>query len=294
MRTSLDYRQWRPNLMKRSGGVLRVAILPVVASAMSTAPLWADVASGIANPYGFQGARLDAETGFYYFRNRYYDPRAGRFLQRDPVWDVESAGGWHVFAGNRPSSAVDPLGKDGDESLLTDEAMRDLGAAAKGAEEGGLDIKGKVQFRAEKREDVPYGPQLKLIVRLDECGRPLPAGDKRARYVLIVEVRKNRMGKRTVWSGSGTVEHIERGETVEAEVAGPRTAVEFKQAKKGRKPSEYLKDPEFHRALAEAEARTAQEAARQIVERLCEEQNRVRVRPPEAAPDPEAKTEAND
>ena len=48
--------------------------------------------SGVGCPYGFQGRRLDPETGFYYFRNRYYDPAAGRFLQRDHVWDPGNVG----------------------------------------------------------------------------------------------------------------------------------------------------------------------------------------------------------
>ncbi|MCI0541731.1 MAG: RHS repeat-associated core domain-containing protein [Verrucomicrobiales bacterium] len=71
--------------------------------------------SAIANPYLFQGARYDAETGFYYFRNRYYDPRAGRFLQRDPVWDKQNVGGWQTFVGNGPVARRDPHGLDDKE-----------------------------------------------------------------------------------------------------------------------------------------------------------------------------------
>ena len=33
--------------------------------------------SAVGNPYGFQGRRLDPETGLLYFRNRYYCERAG-------------------------------------------------------------------------------------------------------------------------------------------------------------------------------------------------------------------------
>jgi len=62
--------------------------------------------------YGFQGRRLDAETGLVYFRNRYYDPGTGRFLQRDPVWDAGNVGGWYTFVGNGPWSGLDPLGLD--------------------------------------------------------------------------------------------------------------------------------------------------------------------------------------
>jgi RHS repeat-associated protein len=73
---------------------------------------WAreDTESALGNPYLFQGRRLDPETGFYYFRNRYYSPGLGRFLQRDPVWDAGNVGGQYAFVGNSPSSNWDALG----------------------------------------------------------------------------------------------------------------------------------------------------------------------------------------
>jgi len=95
-------------------------IAPLVLAQLLALPLPAHSAlrsspSTIGNPYLFQGARYDAETGFYYFRNRTYDPRAGRFLQRDPVWDEQNVGGWQTFAGNNPVSRADPSGLgDGD------------------------------------------------------------------------------------------------------------------------------------------------------------------------------------
>jgi len=39
----------------------------------------------VGNPYFFTGRRLDAETGLYYYRFRYYKPEIGRFLQPDPM-----------------------------------------------------------------------------------------------------------------------------------------------------------------------------------------------------------------
>ena len=36
------------------------------------------------NRFMFTGREYDSETGFYYYRARYYDPVTGRFLQRDP------------------------------------------------------------------------------------------------------------------------------------------------------------------------------------------------------------------
>ena len=64
--------------------------------------------------YGFQGRRLDGETGFLYFRNRFYDPALGRFLQRDPVWDAGNVGGWYTFVGGGPASGTDPSGLMGE------------------------------------------------------------------------------------------------------------------------------------------------------------------------------------
>ena len=73
----------------------------------------AESPSSMGNPYLFQGRRFDAETGFYYFRNRYYDPTAGRFLQRDPVWDAANVGNQYTFVANGPATRLDPSGELG-------------------------------------------------------------------------------------------------------------------------------------------------------------------------------------
>ena len=33
----------------------------------------------------FTGREWDSETGLYYYRARYYDPRIGRFISEDPI-----------------------------------------------------------------------------------------------------------------------------------------------------------------------------------------------------------------
>ncbi|HET6456058.1 MAG TPA: RHS repeat-associated core domain-containing protein, partial [Armatimonadota bacterium] len=57
----------------------------------------------------FQGQRYDAESGLYYFRNRYLSPVLGSFLQRDPH---EYGDGMHLylFAHDAPVGRRDPLG----------------------------------------------------------------------------------------------------------------------------------------------------------------------------------------
>jgi len=74
--------------------------------------------SAVGNPYGFQGRRLDPETGLYYFRNRYYDPDTGRFLQRDPLWDPGNWGNQYTFVGNSPATFTDPTGEIGPLALV--------------------------------------------------------------------------------------------------------------------------------------------------------------------------------
>jgi RHS repeat-associated protein len=69
--------------------------------------------SAIGNPYYFTGRNYDAETGLYYYRTRYLDPRAGRFTTRDTIgiWgDRSNQGNGYTYVGNRPTSAADPSG----------------------------------------------------------------------------------------------------------------------------------------------------------------------------------------
>jgi RHS repeat-associated protein len=67
----------------------------------------------VGNPFLFSGRRYDAESGLYLYRTRYLDPRAGRFITRDPLgawWDPTSLGNAFTYAGNNPRSRLDPYG----------------------------------------------------------------------------------------------------------------------------------------------------------------------------------------
>ncbi|WP_290445529.1 RHS repeat-associated core domain-containing protein, partial [Pseudomonas sp. VA159-2] len=63
---------------------------------------------GLGNPIRFQGQYHDHETGLHYNRNRYYDPKTGRFIGQDPI---RYSGGLNLFAyAANPIEWVDPLG----------------------------------------------------------------------------------------------------------------------------------------------------------------------------------------
>ena len=65
-------------------------------------------ASG-TDPFRYSGEYYDAESGFIYLRNRYYDPSIGRFITEDPA---QSGTNWYVYANNNPLTYIDPWGLD--------------------------------------------------------------------------------------------------------------------------------------------------------------------------------------
>jgi RHS repeat-associated protein len=66
--------------------------------------------STIANPYTYTGRRLDAETGLYQYRNRYYHAQLGRFVSRDPIGYEGSWLNHYEYVGGSPLIYLDPWG----------------------------------------------------------------------------------------------------------------------------------------------------------------------------------------
>ncbi|MEL7029119.1 MAG: RHS repeat-associated core domain-containing protein [Pseudomonadota bacterium] len=66
-------------------------------------------ASTVGNVHGFHGRPHDAETGFVYIRNRYYDPELGRFITTDPLGYVDGPSAY-AFVMNSPVNYGDPFG----------------------------------------------------------------------------------------------------------------------------------------------------------------------------------------
>ena len=65
---------------------------------------------GIANPYTYTGRELDAESGLYYYRARYYDADTGRFISEDPIGFAGGDANLYAYVFNNPVNLVDPLG----------------------------------------------------------------------------------------------------------------------------------------------------------------------------------------
>jgi len=63
----------------------------------------------ISNNLRFPGQYEDAESGLYYNFNRYYNPKTGRYLRKDPI-GLRGGMNLFVYALNNPVSLIDPSG----------------------------------------------------------------------------------------------------------------------------------------------------------------------------------------
>jgi RHS repeat-associated protein len=63
----------------------------------------------VTNFFQYAGREFDIETGLYYYRDRYYDPRAGRFLSEDPI-GFNGGADLYGYVYNDPTEFTDPFG----------------------------------------------------------------------------------------------------------------------------------------------------------------------------------------
>jgi len=63
----------------------------------------------LANPFQYTGRDYDSETGLRYYRARYYDSTASRFLSEDPL-GFGVGGNFYAYVDNDPADFTDPLG----------------------------------------------------------------------------------------------------------------------------------------------------------------------------------------
>jgi RHS repeat-associated protein len=71
---------------------------------------WGNLELGADQPgYAFTGREWDPETGLYYYRARYYEPKIGRFISEDPIGFVAGLN-FYGYVRNRPTGSRDPSG----------------------------------------------------------------------------------------------------------------------------------------------------------------------------------------
>jgi RHS repeat-associated protein len=58
----------------------------------------------------YTGRESDGESGFYYYRARYYDPATGRFISEDPK-GFGAGVNFYAYVNNNPVNANDPTGE---------------------------------------------------------------------------------------------------------------------------------------------------------------------------------------
>jgi RHS repeat-associated protein len=78
----------------------------------------------LVNSFQYTARESDTETGLYYYRARYYDPNAGRFIREDPI-QFEGGINFYLYGENNPVIAVDPWGLS---TLVFDRATGTLSA----------------------------------------------------------------------------------------------------------------------------------------------------------------------
>jgi len=111
-----------------------------------------------SNPFRFSTKYADDETGLYYYGYRWYLPRLGRWINRDPIGE-EADSNLYAFLANQPPAQIDPLGEmmlnqvmstsdceQEVEKALRDPETKNLREQAKGGKDGlGIACLGKIR-----------------------------------------------------------------------------------------------------------------------------------------------------
>jgi RHS repeat-associated protein len=63
----------------------------------------------LVNPFQYTARESDSKTGLYYYRARYYDQSAGRFLNEDPI-RFNTGPNFYSYVRNNPADLIDPSG----------------------------------------------------------------------------------------------------------------------------------------------------------------------------------------
>jgi RHS repeat-associated protein len=109
------------------GTIVKTTTMSGAVAATRQYDSWGNLQTGADQAgFAFTGREWDPETGLYYYRARYYDPRLGRFISEDPLaslpgrMEFGATLGYplYAYANNSPASHTDPTGMLGIGSLL--------------------------------------------------------------------------------------------------------------------------------------------------------------------------------
>jgi len=112
-----------------------------------------DQSGSSPNEFTFTGEQVDADSGLYFLRARYYDPATGRFLTQDPLWGSlgnPQTQNRYPYVGNNPVRFVDPYGLDLCETVggLFGK-KKDCKEVGEGIKQGAEAVGGAIQQGAE-------------------------------------------------------------------------------------------------------------------------------------------------
>jgi RHS repeat-associated protein len=111
----------------------------------------------IAHRRAYTGQRLDAETGLYQYRNRYYHARLGRFISRDPIGYDGSPWNLYEYVDSNPLKYLDAFGEF--PNSIEGSIRACLAVAAKNPVAGSKCFKDLIQIFGG-----PACPQRKLLL----------------------------------------------------------------------------------------------------------------------------------
>jgi RHS repeat-associated protein len=93
----------------RMGSIVAVSNSSGVTTNVNKFGPYGEVTSLGGTTFGYTAQRYDSELGLYYYKNRYYSPQIGRFLQTDPL-GLSAGLNLYEYASSSPLVYSDPLG----------------------------------------------------------------------------------------------------------------------------------------------------------------------------------------